>query len=816
MPEPLPVPSSPPPTSGDVAHTSAPHRLDLFPRRADPEGPTSEAIDWIRIRAAVLRFRWLVAGVAATGLVAGVVASRLVKPKYLAQASVWIDERDRQDAAAKPFQPGRLLDPEAWVDLLQSYVVLDSVVKDQRLYLQLPASVPPGLAAGFDVTSQLRPGTYALAADPTGRTYVLTTDHGIELDRVPVGDSLGLRLGFRWAPSPGLLTGGATVRFTVLTPRDAAHALSQQLQVAIDEQGNILRVALEGTNPRRAADILNAITGRFVAVAAGLEHEKLTEVTRILGDQLQSAAQDLTAAENGLTAFGERTITLPGEAIGAPAPTAGMPAGGTAAASAVSADPELSRYFALESEREQLHADRAALLRAVASVGDSGIAVEALNMIPAVQQSKALSQALMDLSVKQGDLRALRYRYSDAYPAVQQLMGDIATLERGTIPDLARALATQLGAREGELAGQAASSGLSLRAVPARTMEDARLRRAVGLAEQTYAQLKQRYDEARLVDVSTVPGVRILDTAVPPDRPVKDMAPRIISLAVGGGILLAVVLAVLLDRADPKLRYPAQVSRGMGLSILGAIPHLHGVRHGGPQRPADVAGVVEAVRAVRFGLEYACADMTPMTVAISSPGSGDGKSFLTANLGLAFAEARKRTLIIDGDLRRGLLHRRFGLDRRPGLSDLLSGTAPLEKLLRPTRYPYLDLIPCGTRAQVAPELLGGTAMVELMQELRGRYDVIICDTPPLTAGIDPYVVAVLTRRLVLVLRTGVSHLALTEAKLEALQQTPVRLVGAVLNDVPEGSAYGYYSYYLPGYEAVNEEDPPRPRTALPV
>ncbi|MGH7591636.1 MAG: polysaccharide biosynthesis tyrosine autokinase [Gemmatimonadales bacterium] len=789
----------------------SPRGPDLFPRRVDPEGPASEPIDWIRVRAAVLRFRWLAAGVVATSLVAGIVASRLVKPKYLAQASVWIDERDRQDAAAKPFQPGRLLDPEAWVDLLQSYVVLDSVVKDQRLYLQLPASVPSDLAVGFDVTSQFRPGTYVLAGDPTGRTYALTTGDGIELDRVPVGDSLGLRQGFRWAPSPGLLTGRAAVRFTVLTPRDAARALSQQLQVAIDQQGNILRVALEGTDPRRAADVLNAITGRFVAVAAGLEHEKLTEVTKILGDQLQSAAQDLAVAENGLTAFGERTITLPGEAIGA-----SVPATGTAAAPSAPADPELNRYFELESEREQLHADRAALLQAVATVGDSGIAVEALNMIPAVQRSKPLSQALTDLSVKQGDLRALRYRYSDAYPAVQQLMGDVATLERRTIPDLARALATQLAAREGELAGQASSSSATLRAVPARTMEDARLRRAVGLAEQTYAQLKQRYDEARLVDVSTVPGVRILDTAIPPDRPVKDVALRIIALAVGGGVVLAVVLAVLLDRADPKLRYPAQVSRGMGLSILGAIPHLHGVRHRGPQQPADVAGVVEALRAVRFGLEYACADMAPMTLAISSPGSGDGKSFLTANLGLAFAEARKRTLVIDADLRRGLLHRRFGLDRRPGLSDFLSGTAPLDKLLRPTRYPYLDLIPCGTRAQVAPELLGGTAMAELMHQLRARYDVIICDTPPLTAGIDPYVVAVLTGRLVVVLRTGVSHLALTEAKLEALQQTPVRLVGAVLNDVPEGSAYGYYSYYLPGYEAVNEEDPPRPRTALPV
>jgi Mrp family chromosome partitioning ATPase len=118
------------------------------------------------------------------------------------------------------------------------------------------------------------------------------------------------------------------------------------------------------------------------------------------------------------------------------------------------------------------------------------------------------------------------------------------------------------------------------------------------------------------------------------------------------------------------------------------------------------------------------------------------------------------------------------------------------------------MIGCGTRTQRAPEVLGSPAMTKLLADLRGQYDVIVVDTPPLTAGVDPFIVATETGSLLLVLRTGHSHREITGAKLEVLDRLPVRLLGAVLNDVPRGAAYGYYayySYYLPGYEAVEEE-----------
>jgi len=281
-----------------------------------------------------------------------------------------------------------------------------------------------------------------------------------------------------------------------------------------------------------------------------------------------------------------------------------------------------------------------------------------------------------------------------------------------------------------------------------------------------------------------------------------------------GSFGLAVVGAVLLDRIDPRVRYPDQVSREMGLAILGAVPHLrtlpHAGRHGKGRVPEDVNQVVEALRGVCLNLVYAHGGRAPLLVTVTSPGAGDGKSFLAANLAHTFADGGHRTLLIDADIRCGVLHRRLSARRRPGLSDYLRGEAPLDAIVQATPYPSLSLIGCGTRAYNAPELLGSPAMSELVNGMRSGYDVILTDSPPLAGGVDPLIVGTLTGTMVLVLRTGYSHRDVAAVKLEVLQRLPIRLLGAILNDVPAGGAYRYYSYYLPGYEAADEDTGGRP------
>jgi tyrosine-protein kinase Etk/Wzc len=100
-------------------------------------------------------------------------------------------------------------------------------------------------------------------------------------------------------------------------------------------------------------------------------------------------------------------------------------------------------------------------------------------------------------------------------------------------------------------------------------------------------------------------------------------------------------------------------------------------------------------------------------------------------------------------------------------------------------------------------------MGSLLEQLRPEYDAIVIDSPPLTAGVDPFVLGTLTGSLIVVLRTGHSNREIAGAKLEVLDRLPIRLLGAILNDVPKGAAYGYYayySYYLPGYESAEERE----------
>jgi capsular exopolysaccharide synthesis family protein len=191
-------------------------------------------------------------------------------------------------------------------------------------------------------------------------------------------------------------------------------------------------------------------------------------------------------------------------------------------------------------------------------------------------------------------------------------------------------------------------------------------------------------------------------------------------------------------------------------------------------------------------------------LTVSSPEPGDGKSLVSSNLALSFAEAGYRTLLIDGDIRRGELHRMFNTDRRPGLLDCLRGEATLEEIPRATTHNNLTLIPCGTRHHHGPELLGSAAMRDLMATLKARYNVIIVDSPPLGAGIDPFVLGTATGNIMLVLRSGETDRAMAEAKLKLLDRLPVRILGAVLNDVRTSDVQYKYYRYVYGYTADEE------------
>jgi capsular exopolysaccharide synthesis family protein len=786
MPNDLPVPPPVPQTM--------PAPVALQPNQGYPapmvygEPPSGGGPDWRRVWASVVRFKWLVLGVVVLGTLAGYALSRfLIKPGYLARATIWVDVVDPHARTPEAFQLGGQLQlTSGWNNLLTSDAVMDYVVRQNKLYLGWENATDSAAFDRFDLEERFRIGTYTLKVDSTGKRYGLTGEDGTLVESGAVGDSIGRSLGWRWSPSASALPKGHVMAFSVAAPHETGLTLSTTLAVRSDADGNFMRLELKDPDPEFATSTVNAIADRFVALAAELKKQKVHELSGALAEQLNRARGAVTSAEAALRQFRVRSAT-----------SLAMSANGQID----TRDPSATAFFNNKVTLDQLRADRQTLQRVVAASADSGVEVGDIENIPSVQRSSTLTAALRELTSKEAELRVMRYRYTDEQPAVRNLLARIDDLRKRTIPQSIQALDATLSAQENELSRQINSSSASLQQIPSIAIDDARLQRDLTTAEQTLAGVQARYDEVRLAEISALPDVKLFDRAVVPQRPVGTLAPVLIALAFLGSLGAGVVGAVLLDRTDTRFRYPEQVTTDMGLSILGVVPRVSRENGNGRNAPQ----VIEALRSIRLGVQNAYGT-GPMVLTITSPGSSDGKSFITSNLGLAFADAGLRTIVIDGDIRRGLLHRVLNAKRKPGLIDHLAGNAGREDIIQKTDFPQLSFIGCGQRTPNGPELLSSPAMGQLITSLRSRFDVILVDSAPMAAGVDPYVLGTLTGHLLLVMRTGVTDRELAQAKIDLLDRLPVRVLGAVLNDVEAGGAYRYYAYYLAGYEVAEEAD----------
>lgn len=777
-----PDPVQPPLAPGGAVPDLAAHLFD--DTQEESKGP-----GFRRLLAAVLRYKWLVVGLMVLGTATGLLLSRFVKPEYVADATVWIEGPQERTG---PIQGSELLRNTAWVDLLRSYTVLDYVVSQQRLYLH-DSLRDRALFRNFELAERFIPGDYEFEVDKSGRRYDLKSSTGQVVEQGQVTDSVGRRQGFRWVPTGGAVKPGRTVKFTVTTPRDASRELGNRLRTTLADNANFLRIQLPGDDPQKIASVVNTLIDRYSDVAKDLKSGKQRELTKILADQLASSEVNLHQAEGELERFRVETITLPTEEGSAVTP--GLES---------TRQQAVSSFFTMKLEKDRLQQERDAIEQVLRQSSDSAVSVDALAAIGAVQKSPELQTALKELTEKRATLRAAGQQFTPEHPQIKRLTADIVEIETQTVPRLARTVAADLGRQQASLDNLIGNASGDLRQIPPRVINEARLRRQVAVAEQLYTMLQQRYEEARLAAESSTPDVRILDRAIVPNDPVTDNRITVILLGLLGGFGFAVVLAILLDRIDPRVRYPEQVT-GMKLAILGAVPHVKS--SGDRLKPDEIAPVLEALRGIRLNLLHAYGSAGPLLLTITSPGSGDGKSFLSSNLALAFADLGYDTLVIDGDIRRGELHRLLGVSRKPGLTDYLAGKATREEIIQQTSYPSLHVIGCGTRMQRGPELLGSPAMGQLLAHIRSKYRVILVDSPPLGAGVDPFILGTLTGHLMLVLRTGRTDRALAEAKLETVKGLPIRILGAVLNGVEEGSVYRYHYYsYLPGYEAREEEE----------
>jgi tyrosine-protein kinase Etk/Wzc len=355
-----------------------------------------------------------------------------------------------------------------------------------------------------------------------------------------------------------------------------------------------------------------------------------------------------------------------------------------------------------------------------------------------------------------------------------------------------------------QLRGKRASMEGTMRKIPASELESARLTRDHKVASQLYDVLLNKAQELRVTRSGIVGNVRILDQARAPRDPAAPK--RSVVLTLGSLLALGVGFgAALLRRAlDAGADDADEIEARVGLSVFVTIPHSErqariaaDARRGRAVPPLVAVDPgdpsVEGVRSLRTALQFALVESRNNVIAIGSPTPGVGKSFVSVNLAILLAGAGNRVLLVDADLRRGRLHRAFGLLRQPGLSDVLSGASSLDGALHATETENLDFLATGKIPPNPAELLASQRFEQVMKALGPRYDYVLVDTPPVLAVTDSTLVARCTGVNLLVLRAGQHPYREIALAVRQFTQSGFPVQGAILNDA-RSTRHGYGRY----------------------
>jgi len=754
--------------------------------------------------AAVRRYKWLIVGMFVAAIAAGLAATRLITPQYEVRATIWLQTPDnRQTIQTGPIRSADLLNSNtAWIELFLSYRIVDEVVRQLALFLTPEDFSDASLFTGFALSDQFLPGKYELTIDRAKKTWTLEGLSNSARETGTAADSVGTRIGFRWMLPANAFqgTGQRKARFTVATPRETSLKLIARLDPQLAKGSNFLWLSFSDRNARKAARTLNAWLNEYVRVAADLKRRNLVEYSNILRGQLQYAEQATQDAEAAYQSFRVHTITLP---------TEGGPVAAGVGGATTERDPALESFFEQKIEYDNLRHDREALEQSLASAAAGTTPYEGLLLIPSVAQNPgadALREAFKSLYDAEARLRVERQSFTDEYPSVKQLLGTVNDLKQQTIPNLANGLLQQLRDRESDYERRIQGASRELQQIPTRTIEERRLQRAVVVAEGLYTNLKNRYAEAQLAEASASPDISVLDTAVAPLKPNKNRAAMVFMMTVAAGLGAAIGLALFLDKFDRKIRYTDQATTELGLLVAGAIPHIP---RGGlnASSPEQTVQFLEAFRSLRMHAMHSL-PTKQITLAVTSAAPSDGKSLVASNLALSFADAGLRTVLVAGKEKFKQLDQPGTTHLKDGLSEYLAGLLDLKQAIRATPHKNLWFMSGGLRHARSPELLATSRIKELIETLSGMYDVVIVDTPPLAAGMDAYAISTAAGSVMMVLRLGQTERRLAGAKLAVLDRLPVRMLGAVLNDVPSTGEFRYYSYSS-GYAltAAGEEQP---------
>ncbi len=638
-----------------------------------------------------------------------------------------------------------------------------------------------------------------------------------------------------------------TIRTTGDGQELSLRALARRLQsgyIQAEPEGNgvdAIRVSAVSTNPHEAAFLANVYAQAFVDRTQNVSREGMSASRAFLEQQVARQREALEQADNNVRDFmlREGAVSLDEETTNIVTQLAQLEAQRDAVNVSIrmkqatvaaledelrAIEPRLVDFVASGAQREINAAqDRIAILEGRLET----IYLHNPELRDAEDVPEEVRRDRNEIAQLQARVRQLTQAYlEEAVPvgAGQETGGAV-----GRVTQLRTQLINErielsgLEAQRDVLVGRIGEYERELQAIPGQATGLAQLQRERSSTEGLYLALEQKLQEMRVAEQSELGYAQLVRSATPPAKPFSPDRPRNILLGIVLGLGLGIALAIARTRLDHRLHRPDDL-RDMGYTVLGTIPDMNeliakdfqgadAITVGEQTFDTRLVSLLnpmaipsESYRALRTNIQFSRPDVVIETVLVTSPSPSEGKSVTAANLALVMAQAGRRVLLVDTDLRRPTVHKKFGVSREPGLVQLLFNDAPFDPTPFETAVEDLWIIPAGASAPNPSELLGSRAMRELAEEFRQHFDVVIYDAPPVLAATDAVVLSTQSDATLVVAHAGKTKDFELGQAMEALTNVGAPVIGTVLNGFDVSKAYGYrYKYqYRYGYEYADK------------
>ena len=584
--------------------------------------------------------------------------------------------------------------------------------------------------------------------------------------------------------------------FGVRTPEQAYFKLRGMINVREVRNTNLLQIGVESTDPQEASDLANSIAQEYQKKRIEEQQKIIARSLATLEDEVskqrtkvQQANEEMSRirTELGITDLNPDSLEDPMQSQ----ETVLAQQEGLVNESRIRASNLRSKYI----EIEKLSGDE--LMRSLPT-----LEIEDQTVATILPQYQEISSELA---------RALQSGLGPRHPTILSLAAKKSTYEQQLteqINSIRRTLAANLQITErsmSKMEEELEAARLEQREAKTRGSE-------YGRAKNSYIQAKKVLEAAELrLSTETMQRsmpmspARIWEIAEPSSAPSKPKVLLNMALAVVVGLIVGVGLAFFLEYLDTSVKTMEDVENFLQVPVLAVVPKNISVLYAHPEATADA----EAYRILRTNLEFNRQSPDANTVTFVSGGAGEGKSTTLSNLAYTFAQGGYNTLIVDADLRRPSQHRMYGLSGDFGLTDFLTTDVDLEDVVQATDLPNLFLLPSGKLPYDAVGVLNSQRMMDLIAQVKNRFDIIFFDSPPILGVSDA---SVLVRALDLTIIV-VQHRRFPRAMLQRVKQAVVNvggnILGVVLNnvDVRHDQYYEYYTnYYNYYYTPRNVQD----------